>query len=95
MNFNFERLVVDQEPCHVLFSSEIYPVLLKTGMTVSADVIVKKGKVKHERSLIIAPLSLAKPLTLLMEGNGGRLTGIEVWIYKSGPEKTSSYIVEE
>jgi hypothetical protein len=95
MNFNYERLVVDQEPCHILFSSEIYPVLLKTGMTVSADVIIQNGKMRNERSLIVAPLSLAKPLLLLMEENGGRLTGVEVWIYKSGPEKTSAYVVED
>jgi hypothetical protein len=95
MKFNFERLVIDQEPTRVLFSSEIYPVLLKTGMTVSADVIIVKGSSTTERSLIVAPLSLAKPLTILMESNGDRLSGIEVWIYKSGPEKTSSYVVEE
>jgi hypothetical protein len=95
MKFNFERLVIDQEPIRVLFSSDIYPVLLKTGMTVSADVIIVKGNSSLEKSLIVAPLSLAQPLTILMESNGGRLSGIEVWIYKSGPEKTSSYIVEE
>ncbi len=95
MKFNYERLVIDQEPVRVLFSSEMYPVLLKTGLTVCADVIVLKGGKSLERSLIVSPLSLAKPLTCLMNSNQERLTGIEIWIYKSGPEKTSSYVIEE
>ena len=60
MNFNFERLIIDQEPCRVMFSSEPYPVLLKTGLTVAADVIVTRLRSKFERSLIISPFSLAK-----------------------------------
>jgi hypothetical protein len=95
MKFNYERLIIDQEPVRVLFSSEMYPVLLKTGLTVCADVIVLKGGKSLERSLILSPLSLARPLNSLMEAGQGQLTGIEIWLYKSGPEKTSSYVVEE
>jgi hypothetical protein len=95
MNFNHERLIIDQEPCKVIFSSEPYPVLLKTGLTVVADVIVNKARSKSERSLIISPLSLAKPLVMRIGDNSNKLSGIEVWIYKSGPDKTSAYIVED
>ncbi len=95
MNFNYERLIIDQEPCKVIFSSEPYPVLLKTGLTVVADVIVNKNRSKSERSLIISPFSLAKPLVMRIGENSNKLIGIEVWIYKSGPDKTSAYIVED
>jgi hypothetical protein len=95
MNLNHERLVIDQEPRRLLFSSEPYPVLLKTGMTVAADVILHKGKSRVNKSLIISPYSLANPLTIRMIENSNKLTGIELWIYKSGSEKTSSYVVED
>jgi hypothetical protein len=95
MNFNHERLIVDQEPCKVIFSSEPYPVLLKTGLVVAADVIINKARSKTERSLIISPLSLAKPLVMRINENSNMLCGIEVWIYKSGPDKTATFIVED
>lgn len=94
MELNFDRLVFDQEPCRLLFTSQPYPVLLKTGFTVAADVIhIKNGK-KTERSIIIAARSLAENLKYLIIDNSNSLVGIEVWMYKSGPEKTSSYVIE-
>jgi hypothetical protein len=42
MDLNFPRLIIDLEPCNVQFLSEPYPVLLKTGFTVAADVLLKK-----------------------------------------------------
>ena len=95
MELNFPRLVVDLEPCNVLFLSEPYPVLLKTGFTVAADVILKKGMKKTEMTLLIAAQSIAFVLKEKMTANGGRLSGIQVWIYKAGTEKSSKYILEE
>jgi hypothetical protein len=39
--------------------------------------------------------SLSLPLFERMADNKNKLTGIEVWIYKDGSERTSKYIVED
>ena len=78
-----------------MFVSDPYPVLLKTGLAVAADLIHSKGKSKYEKSLIISAYSLAKPLVDRMAANQDSLSGIEVWIYKAGPERQAAYIVED
>ena len=95
MDFNHDRLVIDQEPVQLLFLSEPYPVLLRAGYVVAADVSVRISNRKVERSVIISSYSLANGLRPRIIENNKSLSGVQVWIYKSGLEKTASYIVEE
>lgn len=95
MQLNFDRLVVDQEPNSLLFTSEPYVVNLKTGFTVAADVIISKANLKIEKTVLLGAQSLTGPLFERMLLNYNKLSGIEVWIYKSGADKTSKYIVED
>jgi hypothetical protein len=93
VNINFDRLVVDQEPHYIMFTSEPYVVQLKTGFVVAADLIIQKTK--KEKTLLLGAQSLSLPLFERMADNKNKLTGIEVWIYKDGSERTSKYIVED
>ena len=95
MKLNFERLVFDQEPISLLFISEPYIVNLKTGFTVAADVIMQKVNFKVEKTVLLGAQSLTAPLFERMLSNRNNLSGIEVWIYKSGVDKTSKYIEED
>lgn len=95
MELNFPRLIIDLEPCNVQFLSEPYPVLLKTGFTVAADVLLKKGMKKSEMSLLISAQSIAVVLKEKISDNSGKLSGIQLWIYKSGAERNSKYVLEE
>lgn len=95
MKLNHDRLVIDEEPKSVLFIGEPYVVHMRTGFTVAADLIVNKVGVKAEKSLLISAQSLSDALLERIIQNGGKLAGIEVWLYKSGPERTSKYIVED
>jgi len=95
MKLNFERLIVDTEPQHCLFTSEAYVVLTKAGLTVAADVIVKKVTRTVERTLLISPQSLSQPLVERMANNSFKLSGIEVWVYKSGGDRSAKYCVED
>ena len=95
MDFKHDRLVIEQEPVHVLFLSEPYPVLLKTGYVVAADVSLRVATRKVERSIIISSYSFANGLRQRINENNKVLSGIQVWLYKSGPEKTASYVVED
>lgn len=67
----------------------------KAGFTVAADVLIKKPHKSLERSVLISPQSLSTPLLDRMSNNNYRLTGVEVWIYKDGQERTSRYKVED
>lgn len=95
MDMSYPRLTIDMEPCNIQFISEPYAVLLKTGFTVAADVVYKKGTKKSEMSLLIAAKSIAVSLKPRIDDNAGKLSGLQVWIYKSGLEKTSSYVIED
>jgi hypothetical protein len=95
MEFKHDRLVIEQEPIHVLFLSEPYPVLLRTGYVVAADVSLRIASRKVERSLIISSYSIANGLRQRINENNNVLSGVQIWLYKSGPEKTASYIVED
>lgn len=95
MEMLYPRLSIDMEPCNVLFISEPYAVLLKTGFTVAADIMYKKGSKKTEMTLLIAAKSIADSLKPRIIENGGKLSGLQVWIYKSGPERTSAYLIED
>ena len=76
-----------------MFTSEPYVVQLKTGFVVAADLIIQKTK--KEKTLLLGAQSLSLPLFERMADNKNKLTGIEVWIYKDGSERTSKYIVED
>lgn len=95
MKLRFERLIVDTEPQHCLFTSEPYVVFTRAGFTVAADVLIRKPHQSIERSVLIAPQSLSTPLMDRIASNSFRLTGIEVWIYKDGQERTARYRVED
>lgn len=95
MEMSHPRLTIDMEPCNVQFISEPYAVLLKTGFTVAADVLYKKGPKKTEMTLLIAAKSIADSLKPRIDENGGKLVGLQVWIYKSGAERTSTYLIED
>lgn len=95
MKLSFDRLVVDQEPKLILFTTEPYVVHMRTGFTVAADVLVSYKNIKTEKTLLISAQSLTDQLMTRMSECNNLLTGVEVWIYKSGPEKTSKYIVED
>lgn len=95
MEMSNPRLTIGMEPCNIQFISEPYAVLLKTGFTVAADVLYKKGQNKSEMTLLIAAKSIASSLKSRIDDNGGNLLGIQVWIYKSGLEKTSNYVIED
>ena len=95
MEFKHDRIIVEQEPVNVLFLTEPYPVLLRTGFVVAADVSLRISTSKVERSIIISSYSLANGLRQRINENNNMLSGVQVWIYKSGPEKTAAYIVED
>jgi len=95
MNLTFDRLVVDQEPRLLLFTSEPYVVYMRTGFTVAADVLISNKATKQEKTLLISAQSLSEQLMIRMADCNNLLTGIEVWVYKSGPERTSKYLVED
>ena len=95
MEMTYPRLTIDMEPCNIQFLGEPYVVLLKTGFTVAADVMLKKGPKKSEMTLLISAKSIADFLKLRIDENGGKLSGLQVWIYKSGAEKTSKYVIED
>lgn len=96
MNLSFDRIVIDQEPKHLLFTSEPYVVHLRTGLTVAADVIVgTNSQNKTEKSILLSSQTLSDGLVARMKENNSKLAGVEVWVYKAGPEKTSKYIVED
>ncbi len=91
----YPRLTIDMEPCNVQFLGEPYAVFLKTGFTVAADVVLKKGPKKTEMTLLISAKSIAESLKPRIDENGGKLLGVQVWIYKSGAERTSKYVIED
>lgn len=95
MEVNNERLIVDEEPRRVLFISEPYVAYTKAGFTAAADIVTNFGQVKREQTLLISAQSLSARLIQLIQENNNKLAGIEVWIYKNGPEKTSKYVLEE
>lgn len=95
MKLLFDRLVIDQEPKHLLFTSEPYVVHLRTGFTVAADVLVGVKAQKVEKSLLISAQSLSDGLMERIRQNNSSLIGIEVWLYKAGAERTAKYIVED
>jgi hypothetical protein len=95
MKLSFDRLVIDQEPKLILFTSEPYVVHMRTGFTVAADVLVSYKNMKSEKTLLISAQSLTDQLMTRISECNNLLTGVEVWIYKSGPEKISKYVVED
>jgi hypothetical protein len=95
MDLRYDRLVIDQEPVHVLFVSEAYPVLLRMGYLVAADVSLRISSRKVERSIIVSSYSLANNLRHRIIENNKMLSGVQVWIYKSGSDRKSSYVVED
>jgi hypothetical protein len=95
MRLNYDRLVIDTDPNYCLFLSEPYVVYTKAGFTAAADVLVKKLKLSPERTVLLGAASLSLPLFERIQENGMKLTGIEVWIYKEGEEKSARYRVED
>lgn len=93
MKINYDRFIVDQEPHYVMFTGEPYVVALKTGFVVAADLIILKTKI--EKTILLGAQSLCLPLYEKIADNNNKLAGIECWIYKDGPERTSKYIVED
>lgn len=95
MKLAHDRLVIDEEPKNILFVSEPYVVHMRTGFTVAANVVISKSGLKADKTLLLSAQSLSDGLLPRMMENGGMLSGVEVWIYKSGPERTSKYIIED
>lgn len=95
MKLSFDRLVIDQEPKLILFTTEPYVIYMRIGFTVAADILVSYKNIKSEKTLLISAQSLTDQLMTRMNECNNLLTGVEVWIYKSGPERTSKYIVED
>lgn len=95
MEANFDRLIVDVEPRRIQFTSEPYVAFTRAGFTAAADVLTNIGLVKREQTLLLAAQSLSAKLHELIRENNGKLSGIEVWIYKSGPERTAKYVIED
>lgn len=88
-----EQLKIDIEPLRVLITSEPYVIYTVRGYQAVVDVFEKRKK--REYYMFVTARSIADPIENLRVSNSGRLTGIEVWIRKSGSEKTAKYIVEE
>ena len=74
-----------------MYPSENYPQILN----MSIAEVVEFQKTKKEKTLLLGAQSLSLPLFERMADNKNKLTGIEVWIYKDGSERTSKYIVED
>lgn len=92
---NFERLVINEVPIRVIFSTEPYVVATVTGFTVAADVLTVKGKLRFEKTLLIGSKSLSDELKSRVVENNNSLTGVEVLIRKESSEKTAKYLVED
>ena len=88
-----EALKFDIEPKRILISSEPYVIYTVRGYQAVVDIIEMKRK--KEYLMYIGSASLAKPLELLIRENNNKATGLELWIRKETPEKTSKYIIEE
>jgi hypothetical protein len=88
-----EQLKLDVEPKRLLILSEPYVRYTSFGYQPAVD--VRERKSRRQYFLFVSASTLARPLELLRIENGGRLTGIEVWVRKEGPERTSKYVVEE
>ena len=86
------RLVVDEEPIHIRFESEIMVVVSAMGYAAAAFVI--KTKTKKRYYILLGAKSLCQQLEVVRRSNNGSLLGVEVWIRKDGPDKTAKYIVE-
>jgi hypothetical protein len=87
------QLKIELEPKRIMVTSEPYVVFTVRGYQAVVDVL--ETRTKHEYYLFVSARSLAEPLEKLKEGNNGRLTGLEFWIWKDGPEKSARYVVEE
>lgn len=78
-----------------MFSSNPYVVYMRTGFTVAADVLYTYKGVRVDKTLLLSAQSLSDQLILRMAENNDSLIGIEVWVYKSGAERMSKYLVED
>ncbi len=89
----FERLQVTQEPIRIRFESEMFIVPTHFGYTAAANVMAMKTK--RRWLLLMSARSICKALEPLREEYDGQLKGIEVWIKKSGPERSAAYVITE
>lgn len=87
------RLVIDQEPILVRFESEIFLLVTKRGYMPAARVLTIKTKGRYY--LLLGAQSICEQLEPIRKSNASKLLGVEVWISKSGPEKTARYVLEE
>jgi hypothetical protein len=87
------RLSVDQEPLFIRFESEPFVLLTARRYLPVARVLVLKTKQRFY--LILAASSLCQKLEPIRKENNGKISGIEIWIYKDGVEKTSKYVIEQ
>lgn len=87
------HLKIDVEPKRLLVTSEPYVIFTHRGYQPVIDVVERRSR--REYYIFISAISLAASLEKLRLENGERMVGIEFWIRKQGPERTSKYIVEE
>ncbi len=86
-------LKVDVEPLRLLVTSEPYVVYTVRGYQPVVNVIERKSR--REYFLYISAQSISRSLEQLKVENGDRMLGLEFWLRKEGPEKTSKYVLEE
>ncbi len=87
-----DRLRVTTEPVRLLVASEPYLILTAFGYEAAVEVVLTKSQ--GVRYLLIGPRSLAVRLEEMRFQNGGFFSGLEFWVYKSGDDKKSSYVVD-
>jgi hypothetical protein len=94
-SLNHDRLVINEEPVRVIFSSEPYVVTTFAGFSVAADVLAVKGRLKLEKTLLLGSRSLSDSLKPRIIENNGNLVGVELSIRKESSERTAKYLLED
>ena len=87
------RLSVDQEPLFIRFESEPFVLLAARRYLPAARVLVLKTKQRFY--LFLSAASLCEQLEPIRQENNGKLSGIEIWIYKDGADKTAKFVIEQ
>lgn len=90
--FEVPNLSVTVEPLRLQILSEPYVIFTRRGYQCVALVMNQRRKSTH--MLFLSAGSLANQLEPLRKENGGHLSGLEFWVRKASPEKTSKYIIE-
>ena len=87
-----DRLKVDTEPRKLLVLCEPYVVYAFRGYQAVIDVL--EARTGREYQLFIGAKTLSNQLQRLVEENNDHFTGLEFWLRKADPSRTSAYIVE-